>query len=146
MRYYIALLHKEPKSDYGVSFPDLPGCITAGRTLDEARAMAIEALALHLQGMTEDGSVIPEPSSLEAVMADPDNHDGVATLIPAPPMDGPGRPRQRDSAGKSADRDRSPRREPWAHALRLPRRSRQAGYRQSGMTRIPPEPGFGVVF
>ena len=39
MRYYIALLHKDPKSDYGVSFPDLPGCITAGRTLDEARAM-----------------------------------------------------------------------------------------------------------
>jgi predicted RNase H-like HicB family nuclease len=76
-----ALLHKEPKSDYGVSFPDLPGCITAGRTLDEARAMAIEALALHLQGMTKDGSVIPEPSSLEAVMADPDNRDGVATLI-----------------------------------------------------------------
>ena len=37
MRYYIALLHKDPKSDYGVSFPDLPGCITAGRTLDEAR-------------------------------------------------------------------------------------------------------------
>ena len=90
MRYYIALLHKEPKSDYGVSFPDLPGCITAGRALDEARAMAIEVLALHLQGMTEDGSAIPEPSSLEAVMADPDNRDGVATLIPAPPMDGPG--------------------------------------------------------
>jgi predicted RNase H-like HicB family nuclease len=90
MRYYIALLHKEPKSDYGVSFPDLPGCITAGRTLDEARAMAVDALALHLQGMIEDGSAIPEPSSLEAIMADPDNRDGVVTLIPAPSMDGPG--------------------------------------------------------
>ena len=63
MRYYIALLHKDPKSDYGVSFPDLPGCITAGRTLDEARAMAVDALALHLQGMIEDGDAIPEPSS-----------------------------------------------------------------------------------
>jgi predicted RNase H-like HicB family nuclease len=52
MRYYIALLHKEPKSDYGASFPDLPGCITAGRTLDEARTMAVEALALHLQGLS----------------------------------------------------------------------------------------------
>jgi predicted RNase H-like HicB family nuclease len=59
MRYYIALLHKDPKSDYGVSFPDLPGCVTAGRTLDEARAMAIEALELHLQGMVEDREPIP---------------------------------------------------------------------------------------
>jgi len=40
MRAYIALIHKEPDSDYGVSFPDLPGCISAGLTLDEARAMA----------------------------------------------------------------------------------------------------------
>jgi predicted RNase H-like HicB family nuclease len=90
MRYYIALLHKDPKSDYGVSLPDLPGCITAGRTLDEARAMAVEALGLHLQGMMEDGSAIPEPSSLESVMADAVNRDGVVTLIPAPAMDGPG--------------------------------------------------------
>src|SRR5438105_3330489 len=90
MRYYIALLHKDRKSDYGDSFPDLPGCVTAGRTLDEVRAMAIDALALHLQGLIEDGSPIPEPSSLETIMADPDSHDGVATLIPVPSMDGPG--------------------------------------------------------
>ena len=55
MRHYIALLHKEADSDYGVSFPDLPGCVTAGKTLDEARANAEEALALHLAGMAEDG-------------------------------------------------------------------------------------------
>jgi predicted RNase H-like HicB family nuclease len=79
MRYNIALLHKDPKSDHGVSFPDLPGCITAGRTLDEAPAMAADALALHLQGMIEDGEAIPGPSSLEAVMADPENRDGVVT-------------------------------------------------------------------
>ena len=90
MRYYIALLHKDPKSDYGVSFPDLPGCVTAGRTLDEARVMATDALAQHLQGMIEDGDAVPEPSSLEMVMADPGNRDGVVTLIAAPPTDGPG--------------------------------------------------------
>ncbi len=39
MRQYIALIHKDPDSDYGVSFPDLPGVATAGSTLDEARAM-----------------------------------------------------------------------------------------------------------
>lgn len=84
MRQYIALIHKDADSDYGVSFPDLPGCITAGSTLDEARDMAAEALALHLEGLAEDGEAAPEPSSLEAVMADKDNMDGVAILVPAP--------------------------------------------------------------
>ena len=84
MRQYIALIHKDADSHYGVSFPDLPGCITAGSTLDEARDMAAEALALHLEGMEEDAEAIPEPSSLEAVMADPVNRDGVAILVSAP--------------------------------------------------------------
>ena len=84
MRHYIALIHKENKSDYGVSFPDLPGCVTAGSTLDEARAMAVEALALHLEGMSEEKEPVPEPSSLEEVMANAVNRDGVAILVPAP--------------------------------------------------------------
>jgi predicted RNase H-like HicB family nuclease len=84
MRQYIALIHKDPGSDYGVSFPDLPGCISAGATLDEARAMATEALALHLEGLAEDGEAVPEPSSLEQVMSDLVNRDGVAVLIAAP--------------------------------------------------------------
>lgn len=81
MRSYIALIHKEAGSDYGVSFPDLPGCITAGTTLDEAKAFAEEALTLHLAGMAEDGEAVPEPSSLEAVMADRENRDAVAVLV-----------------------------------------------------------------
>ncbi len=84
MRQYIGLIHKDANSDYGVSFPDLPGCVTAGRDLDEARAMAEEALALHLEGLLDDGEAAPEPSSLEQIMADPDNRDGVAILVPAP--------------------------------------------------------------
>lgn len=84
MRRYIALLHKDPDSDYGVSFPDLPGCISAGSTLEEAHAMAEEALALHLEGLADDGQEVPEPSSLDAIMADPENRDGVAILVPAP--------------------------------------------------------------
>jgi predicted RNase H-like HicB family nuclease len=86
MRQYIALIHKEHDSDFGVSFPDLPGCVTAGATLDEARTMAVEALALHLEGLEADGAPVPEPSSLEKVMADADNRDGVAILVPAPPQ------------------------------------------------------------
>jgi predicted RNase H-like HicB family nuclease len=84
MRPYIALIHKETDSDYGVSFPDLPGCVTAGKTLDEARAMAVEALALHLEGLAEDGEALPEPSTLEAVMADRENRDAVAILVEPP--------------------------------------------------------------
>jgi predicted RNase H-like HicB family nuclease len=83
VQHYIGLIHKEPKSDYGVSFPDLPGCITAGRTLDEARAMAEEALAFHLEGLAEDGDPIPEPSSMEKIMSDPENRDAVAILVAA---------------------------------------------------------------
>jgi predicted RNase H-like HicB family nuclease len=81
MPHYVALIHKEPDSDYGVSFPDFPGLATAGRTLDEARAMAEEALASHVEGMVEDGGVIPEASSLDLVMTDPATRDGVVTLI-----------------------------------------------------------------
>src|SRR5947207_4659052 len=83
MRQYIGLIHKEPGSDYGVSFPDFPGCVTAGATLDEARTMAEEALELHIEGLTEDGEAIPEPASLEEIMGDPENRDAVAILVPA---------------------------------------------------------------
>ena len=79
---YIALIHKEAGSDYGVSFPDFPGVISAGATLDEARAMAEEALGFHVEGIVEDGEQIPEPSSLEQVMADAANRDAVAILVP----------------------------------------------------------------
>jgi len=82
MPNYIALIHKEPDSDYGVSFPDFPGCVTAGETLDEARREAAEALALHIDGMIEDGTAIPEPSSLEEVMAERESRDAVAFLVP----------------------------------------------------------------
>lgn len=83
MAQFIALIHKDADSDYGVHFPDLPGLATAGTTLDEVRAFAEEALALHLEGLAEDGEPIPEPSSLETVMNDPDNRDGVAILVRA---------------------------------------------------------------
>ncbi|WP_214475221.1 type II toxin-antitoxin system HicB family antitoxin [Mesorhizobium sp. dw_380] len=81
MKQYIGLIHKDAGSDFGVSFPDFPGVITAGKDLDDARSMAEEALALHIEGLVEDGDAVPEPSSLEAVMADADNRDGVAILV-----------------------------------------------------------------
>ena len=81
MRQYIGLIHKDAESDYGVSFPDFPGAVTAGTSLDDARGMAEEALAFHIEGLVADGEAIPEPSTLEFVMADPTNRDGVAILV-----------------------------------------------------------------
>jgi predicted RNase H-like HicB family nuclease len=74
MTTYIALIHKDADSDYGVSFPDLPGCVTAGSTVDEAMAMAREALALHIEGLLEDGEEVPSPTPADAI----DRDDAVA--------------------------------------------------------------------
>ena len=81
MKQYIGLIHKQADSDFGVSFPDFPGVVTAGKTLDDARAMAEEALAFHIEGLVADGEAIPEASGLEGVMAHLENRDGVAILV-----------------------------------------------------------------
>lgn len=82
MTNYIGLIHKDAKSDYGVSFPDFPGVVTAGTDLDDARSMAEEALAFHIEGLMADGEAIPEPASLDDVMADAANRGAVAILVP----------------------------------------------------------------
>jgi predicted RNase H-like HicB family nuclease len=84
MGTYIALLRKEKDSDFGVDFPDFPGCITAGRTLEEAHKRASEALKFHIKGMLEDGDPIPEPSSLDRIMTDPANSGAVPFLVTVP--------------------------------------------------------------
>ncbi len=78
---YIAYLHKDRDSDYGVSFPDFPGCITAGKTLDEASRMAAEALAFHIQGMIEDGDAVPEPSRLDDIAEDVAKQRAIAFMV-----------------------------------------------------------------
>jgi predicted RNase H-like HicB family nuclease len=82
---YIAYLHKDHNSDFGVSFPDFPGCVTAGKTLEEARRMAAEALALQIAGMIEDGEEIPAPATLDALANDPAMRGAVAFLVSAEP-------------------------------------------------------------
>ena len=64
MSKYLAVVRKEDDSDFGVEFPDLPGCFSAGSDLDEAKEMAAEALSFHLEGLIGDGVTVPEPSSL----------------------------------------------------------------------------------
>ena len=82
---YIAYLHKDRNSDFGVSFPDFPGCITAGKTLDEAHRLAAEALSFHITGMVEDGEPIPAPSSLDILAEDPAREGAVAFLVHVDP-------------------------------------------------------------
>lgn len=69
---YIALVHKDEGTSYGVSFPDVPGCIAAGDTFEEAVANAAEVLAFHFAGMRKDGDAIPAPRSFEDLKHDPD--------------------------------------------------------------------------
>ena len=77
MANYIAVIHKDKNSEYGVSFPDFPGCVTAGETIDEAKDMAQEALELHVEGMVQDGESLPKPCSLE----DAQESDAVAYFV-----------------------------------------------------------------
>ena len=65
MNYPIAIEH-EPGKAYGVHVPDLPGCFSAGDTLDEAISNAAEALAFHIEGLLDAGEKIPPPQSIES--------------------------------------------------------------------------------
>lgn len=83
---YIAFIHKDPDSAYGVSFPDLPGCISAGDTIDDAVRNAVEALSGHVRMLEADGDVVPPPRDFDAIMSDPDlaedRDDAMTTVIP----------------------------------------------------------------
>jgi predicted RNase H-like HicB family nuclease len=80
MRYPV-VIHKDPESDYGVSVPDLPGCFSAGATLDEALQEAVEAIETHLEGMLLDGESIPSPKSIEDHQGNPDYAEGIWALV-----------------------------------------------------------------
>ena len=83
MTAYIGLIRKDKKSDYGVEFPDFPGCITAAKTLAEAHAIAQEALNAHIEFLAEDGEIIPEPSLLEEIISKKTNKGAVAIVVEA---------------------------------------------------------------
>ena len=80
-RTYVGLVHKDPDSDYGVSFPDLPGCTTVGSTISEAREMAAEALMLYLETIAADGEQIPSPGSADAALLHEDAYDAIALIV-----------------------------------------------------------------
>jgi predicted RNase H-like HicB family nuclease len=72
MAHYYALLDSAPEGGFGVVFPDCPGCTSAGDTLDEAVANAVEALRDWLEVRAEFGDPAPKSRSLASLHADPD--------------------------------------------------------------------------
>lgn len=81
MSSYFAAIHKDSDSDYGVSFPDVPGCFTAGSTLAEAEAMAKQALAAHIEFISEQGMEIPVSRSYLEVLEEARNDQGFYALL-----------------------------------------------------------------
>lgn len=77
---YPVAIHKDPDSDYGVTVPDLPGCFSAGESLEEAATMAKDAIQTHVEGLLLDGDPIPEPRPMAEHQANPD-YAGAAWLL-----------------------------------------------------------------
>jgi predicted RNase H-like HicB family nuclease len=82
---YPVVLHKDKRSDFGVTVPELPGCFSAGRTIDEALAMAKEAIELHLEALISDGQPVPRPGRIDQYQKDPDYRDGTWAVVSIDP-------------------------------------------------------------
>ncbi len=80
MRYPV-VIHKDPESDYGVTVPDLPGCFSAGDTLDDALKEAAEAIECHIEGLLTDGEPIPAPQTIEIHQHNPDYAEGIWAVV-----------------------------------------------------------------
>jgi predicted RNase H-like HicB family nuclease len=84
--HYVALMHTDTDSAYGVSFPDLPGCFSAGDTLEEATQNAVEGLGAFVRWLESDGDAVPSPRTPDAIMADAslakERQGAILTLVP----------------------------------------------------------------
>ncbi len=85
MRYPIAIEPGTETTAFGVVVPDLPGCFSAGDTLDEAMAGAEEAASAWIDATLDAGDAIPRPSSLDAIRANPDYAGWIFALISLDP-------------------------------------------------------------
>jgi predicted RNase H-like HicB family nuclease len=69
VRYYPAII-EQAKHGFGVFFPDLPGCTSAGASLQEAARNAEAALQAHIDVTAEHGETLPDPSDLDSIVSD----------------------------------------------------------------------------
>lgn len=81
MNFPVAIEHEANRA-YGVQFPDVPGCFSAGDTLDEALANAAEGLAFHIEGLLDAGEHIPVPLDLESHSHKPEFSGMIWALVP----------------------------------------------------------------
>lgn len=79
-RYYVAILEKS-STGFGVFFPDVPGCTSAGATAAEAADNAEEALRGHLLLDLEDGASLPDATPLDLIQVDPDVDEAARVLV-----------------------------------------------------------------
>ncbi len=79
--HFPVVIHKEKSSTYGVTVPDLPGCFSAGSTMEAALTNAVEAIECHLEGMLFDGESIPEAKSVEVHQRDSQFNGGTWALV-----------------------------------------------------------------
>jgi len=80
MRYPV-VIHKDTDSDYGVTVPDLPGCFSAGATLDEALNEVVEAIECHLEGLLLASEPIPATRAIEHHQNNPDYANGIWAMV-----------------------------------------------------------------
>ena len=80
MRYPV-VLHKDKSSAYGVTVPDLPGCFSAGDTMEDALGNVVEAIECHLEGLLFDGDVIPDAKSVEVHQKNKNFRGGTWALV-----------------------------------------------------------------
>lgn len=62
MRY--AIIVEKTENNYSAYVPDLPGCIATGQTIEETENEIRAAIVFHIEGLREDGSAIPPPTSI----------------------------------------------------------------------------------
>jgi len=79
--FYPIVIHKDPDSTFGVTVPDLPGCFSAGDTLDEALRMSQEAIELHIEGLLEDNDAVPMPRSIDEHQSSNEFQGGILALV-----------------------------------------------------------------
>lgn len=85
MHYPIAIEPGNETQAFGVVVPDLPGCFSAGDTLDEAMENAKEAIALWIEAAIDSDQPIPKPSTVAALQADPEFSGWVWAVVDVDP-------------------------------------------------------------
>jgi len=82
MAHYIALIHKDADSCYGVSFPDVPGVFTAGDTIDEAIRKAAQVLEFAAEDWSDlGGEAFPAPRTIDELRAVADFQERAADAV-----------------------------------------------------------------